>query len=179
MYYCLIHKRTVRFEAVVTQALISLWCTVKVWTLGLCDSDYSRRLTHSENAFPGAQSDPALSLLRCWDIEHVLRGPVISVLSARRTRCSFMWLHLCESFRSGSEHVVVFSLLTLKALPAGGEISHGRLPAERFESSKQSQRPNVENFGNVKLPWVALCPKTTERACVWSWVLPFLLLFLL
>ncbi len=109
-----------------------------------------------------------LRLMRCRDIEHILSGPVISVFSPPLTISSFMspWLLLGESFQSGSEHVVVFSLLMLKALTAWGEISHGQLPAEGFKSSKQSLCPNVKNFGNEELPWAALCPKITERACV-------------
>lgn len=132
-------------------------------------------LFQSDCAFRQCTSQPRQSdstllrhLIRCRDIEHILRGPVISVFSPPFNISSFMspWLLLCESFRSGSEHVVVFSLLMLKALAAWGEISHGRLPAEWFESSKQSLRPNVKNFGNEELPWAALCPKITERACV-------------
>ncbi len=125
-----------------------------------------------------------LRLMRCRDIEHILSGPVISVFSPPLTISSFMspWLLLGESFQSGSEHVVVFSLLMLKALAAWGEISHGQLPAEGFKSSKQSLCPNVKNFGNEELPWAALCPKITEKGLVWTWVcfsVAFLLLFLL
>lgn len=120
--------------------------------------------------FPAESQTPhcLLHLLCCRDIEHILRGPVISVFSPPFTISSFMspLLLLGGSFWSGSEHVVVFSLLMLKAFAAWGEISHGRLPAEGFKSSKQSLRPNVKNFGNEELPWAALCPKITERACV-------------
>lgn len=120
--------------------------------------------------FPAESQTPhcLLHLMRCWDIEHILRGPVISVFSPPFTISSFMspLLLLGGSFWPGSEHVVVFSLLMLKAFAAWGEISHGRLPAEGFKSSKQSLRPNVKNFGNEELPWAALCPKITERACV-------------
>lgn len=128
------------------------------------------RLRVPTTLFPADSQTPhcLLRLMRCRDIEHILRGPVISVFSPPLTISSFMspWLLLGESFQSGSEHVVVFSLLMLKALAAWGEISHGQLPAEGFKSSKQSLCPNVKNFGNEELPWAALCPKITERACV-------------
>lgn len=162
---------------------------VQVWTVSFAEVDesyYSSQIVHSDNALPSPDSQTPhclLHLIRCRDIEHILRGPVISVFSPPFNISSFMspWLLLCESFRSGSEHVVVFSLLMLKALAAWGEISHGRLPAEWFESSKQSLRPNVKNFGNEELPWAALCPKITERACVnlsVFFLLPFFLLLL-
>lgn len=117
-----------------------------------------------QRTFPVDSQTPHC-LMRCRRIEHVLRGPVISVFSRLLTIANFISLRLLlgESFQSGSEHVVVFSLLMLKAFAAWGEISHGRLPAEGFKSSKQSLRPN---FRNEELPWAALCPKITERACV-------------
>lgn len=128
------------------------------------------RLRVPTTLFPADSQTPhcLLRLMLCRDIEHILRGPVISVFSSPLSVSSFMslWLLLGESFQSGSEHVVVFSLLMLKASAAWGEISHGQLPAEGFKSSKQSLRPNVKNFGNEELPWAALCPKITERACV-------------
>jgi len=60
---------------------------VQVWTVSFAEVDesyYSSQIAHFDNALPSPDSQTPhclLHLIRCRDIEHILRGPVIYVFS--------------------------------------------------------------------------------------------------